>query len=156
MPVFGKRSTANLNTCTPGIVAVLNKGIERADFTVLCGHRGEAAQDAAFAGKRSTKQWPDSEHNEYPSPAADVAPWYRSDPYIDWRTDTALWAAVSVGDTIARDSIMENIKRWFALIHYLLGVGDGLGIELRSGGDWDMDFEYNDQRLIDLPHLEEV
>lgn len=156
MPKFGGRSEGRRDTCTPGLIAVLNKGIERVDYTILCGHRGREAQDQAEIQGTTTKKWPNSKHNSVPSVAVDVAPWYKVNPHLDWRTDKALWVAVRDGNAKVRDEIMENIKRWFALIHYLVGVGDGLGVKLRSGGDWDMDFQFDDHRLVDLPHLEEI
>jgi hypothetical protein len=71
-----------------------------------------------------------------------------------WDTDRELW--LSKWMKHEREAVLENIKRWFGLIHFIIGVGMGLGIELRSGGDWDRDFRYNDHRLVDLPHLELV
>lgn len=79
------------------------------DFTVVCGHRGEASQEAAFAAGKSTKHWPDSRHNTIPSTAVDLAPYP-----ADW-----------------------NDRLGFAkLAGYVLAVADELDIEVTWGGDW--------------------
>lgn len=41
------------------------------DLTVTEGHRGEAAQNAAFEAGFSKKRWPDSGHNSLPARAFD-------------------------------------------------------------------------------------
>lgn len=45
------------------------------DITVLCGHRGQADQEAAFAAGASKVHWPNSKHNSLPSRAVDLAPY---------------------------------------------------------------------------------
>ena len=37
---------------------------------------------------------------------------------------------------------------------FVEGVAVMMGIKIRCGGDWDMDHDFDDQRLIDLPHYE--
>lgn len=53
MPVFSKASKERLSTCHPDLQRVMNEAIKITDFTVLEGHRGKAAQDAAFAAGNS-------------------------------------------------------------------------------------------------------
>ena len=154
MPSFGTRSKAKLDQADPKIQLVMHRAIEIVDFAILTTYRNQADQDEAFRLKRSTKQWPHSKHNRLPSPAIDIAPWLPSTPHIDWRTDVALRDAWRVRDEIEAAKILENIKRWFATVNIILGVAHGLGIPMRSGGDWDRDFQFDDHRLIDLPHLE--
>ncbi len=36
----------------------------------------------------------------------------------------------------------------------MLAAAHDLGIELRWGGDWDRDAEFDDQTFNDLPHFE--
>jgi len=57
--------------------------VKRFDITVLCGHRGEAEQNAAYAAGNSKLKWPKSKHNKVPSEAVDIVPYP-----IDWE-DTA-------------------------------------------------------------------
>jgi peptidoglycan L-alanyl-D-glutamate endopeptidase CwlK len=97
------------------------------DLTVLCGHRGEKAQNEAFAAKKSTKRWPDSLHNRLPSPAVDVAPYP-----IDWK----------------------DAARFARLIGYIQAVADEMGIEIRCGLDWDSDGRTADETFLDFPHIE--
>lgn len=90
MPL-GKESLAKLDTCHPTIreliIAVAN-GIDQGDLayagihdmTVLCGWRGEAAQNQAVADGTSKTPWPRSAHNvivngKPRSNAVDVAPY---------------------------------------------------------------------------------
>jgi peptidoglycan L-alanyl-D-glutamate endopeptidase CwlK len=42
---------------------------------VLCGHRGQEAQDTAFKQGASKLKWPNSKHNKTPSLAVDIAPY---------------------------------------------------------------------------------
>ena len=156
MPSFGQRSIENLNTCDKRIQLVLNKAIEVIDFSVICGHRGKEAQQLAYKEHRSTKQWPDSKHNRDPSPAVDIWPYYAGQDWKNeiWLTDMAVMEAIDHMDKTKARKALETIKRWHYTIGFIIGVGHSIGIPLRSGGDWDKDFKFDDHRLIDLPHLE--
>ncbi len=156
MARFGSKSKARLSTCDPRLIVVMERCVEAVDLTILCGHRTQEAQQRALQRGRTTKRWPNSRHNAEPSTAVDFAPWLSTTPHIDWRTDVELWRHTKDGDDGEADVVLENIKRWFAIVNFIVGVGKGMGIELRSGGDWDRDFRFNDHRLIDLPHIELV
>ena len=132
MPHFGKHSKARLATCDKQLVAVANEVIKYFDHRVLHGHRGEYAQDEAFRLGNSTKPWPESKHNQEPSPALDVAPYYPHTPHIRW----------------------NNAKDFVALASYYLAIGETLGVKLRWGGDWDGDNNTYDQKFHDLGHIE--
>ena len=74
MPSFGRTSRARLDTCHPDLVRLMEAAIEETDFSILCGHRTEAEQNAlssAVTGKR----WPNSRHNPTRSEAVDIAPY---------------------------------------------------------------------------------
>ena len=130
MPFLGGRSEWRLQTCDVRLQKVLRTAIKNGpDFTVLCGWRSEADQRKAVESGRSRTPFPKSKHNKTPSLAVDVAPYP-----LDW----------------------EDIGRFRALVSYILGVGAGLGIELRSGADWDRDWKHDDHKLIDWPHIELV
>lgn len=79
MPKFSKKSEANLATCHADLQAVCRELIKQFDFSVLEGHRGEKAQNAAVAAGNSRLLWPKSKHNKQPSLAVDIAPYP-----IDW------------------------------------------------------------------------
>lgn len=79
MPKFGKRSKKELATAHPDLQRLFNAVIEKIDFAVICGHRGHADQDKAFAEGKSKLKWPNSKHNKVPSLAVDCVPWP-----LDW------------------------------------------------------------------------
>lgn len=125
MPRFSARSASRLAECHKDLQAVMNAAILETDFTILCGHRGKAEQDAAFAKGASKLRWPKSLHNTMPARAVDVAPWP-----IDW----------------------NNRARFKALAKVILAEAKSLGISLRWGGDWNSDGDDSDG--WDLPHFE--
>ena len=49
MPIFGKNSLKQLDTVHPDLRKVLEEAIKTYDFSVICGHRGEAEQNKAVA-----------------------------------------------------------------------------------------------------------
>jgi len=137
MPSFGDTSKARLLTCHHDLIVVMNSAITHGpDFSVLCGHRSTGEQQRLYAQGRTT---PGpivtqidgindlSNHNANPSTAIDIAPYP-----IDWK----------------------NTSRFMILAGYVLGVSQGLGIDLKWGGDWDGDFDNKDERFSDLPHFE--
>ncbi len=116
MPL-GNLSRLRLSTCRPELVTfveALADGIDAGecpgveDITVLCGHRGEEAQNKAFADGASKKRWPDSEHNTMPSNAVDVAPYP-----VKWKDLTSFEALRTYGLKVAqRLGIRLRIISW--------------------------------------------
>jgi peptidoglycan L-alanyl-D-glutamate endopeptidase CwlK len=125
MPKFSKRSTKELDTVHIVLQRLLKRVIERTDFTVLCGHRGQAAQDAAAAEGKSKLKFPFSRHNTSPSMAVDVAPWP-----IDWN------------DMQRFRELAEIMKEEWAA----MPEDQKLRYELVWGGDW--------KTFVDAPHFE--
>jgi len=107
---FSKRSLDNLYTCDYRIIAICNKVIKFRDFSVICGHRGQVAQDAAYRLGFTTKKWPDSNHNFEPSKAVDIIPC----PFRGW----------------------SNLNDFRTLQNFVLGVAFTMEIPLRCGGIW--------------------
>jgi len=126
---FGKRSRDALASCDRRLQDILNEAIKTHDFAVLCGFRDEFEQNKAVAEKRSTKVWPNSKHNSYPSRAVDIAPFP-----IDW-SDTA---------------------RFARLVGYIERIAFEQGKRIRWGGDWNGNGRTKDERFVDMPHLELV
>lgn len=130
---FGRHSLARLSTCHQDLQHVLTEAIATGpDFTVLCGHRGKAEQDAACAAGLSKTPFPTSRHNSLPSMAVDIAPYP-----VDW----------------------NDYDRFRALADHILLTAARLGVPLRWGGDWDGDGKTRsdgdtDERFVDLPHFE--
>ena len=127
MPAFGKSSQDKLATCDPRLQKVFNEVVKYFDCTVIEGHRGEEAQNKAFAEGKSKLKYPQGKHNKIPSLAADVLPYP-----IDWN------------DT--------NRMRYFA--GFVVGIAATMGIKLRWGCDWNQNTELKDNSFNDLPHFE--
>lgn len=131
MPKFSQASLDQLSTCDPRIQAVLDAVIGLFDFTVLEGHRGEAAQNRAYARGLSQVRWPNGRHNSIPSKAVDIAPYP-----IDWSSTEA-----------AR-------QRFCYLAGFVMSEAARQGVSLRWGGDWDGDRDTRDEHFRDLGHFE--
>lgn len=131
---WGNKSNSRLSTCHPLLIELFNRVIKRddlpCDLTIVCGHRDEAAQKAAFEGGFSKVKWPNSKHNQQPSMAVDWAPLDPETGRLDWsRAD--LWEAVG-------PLIEEEWKR--------MDPAQTNGWALSWGGRW--------ARFRDLPHVE--
>jgi peptidoglycan LD-endopeptidase CwlK len=72
---FGAKSLERLSECHPDLQKIAHELIKEMDVTVLCGHRGEKEQNAAFVNGNSKLQYPRSKHNKVPSEAMDLAPY---------------------------------------------------------------------------------
>lgn len=133
MPMFSQASFSKLSTCHPDLQTVFFEVIRSFDCTILEGFRDQEDQDKAFMEGKSQLKWPHGKHNSQPSMAVDVAPYP-----VEW----------------------QNVKRfcWFA--GYVLGIAQKLKDEgkiihaLRWGGDWNHDFDINDNKFNDLVHFE--
>lgn len=110
MPSYSDKSKARLATCEWALQQVMNEVIKYRDCSILCGTRNKIDQDLAFSKGFSTKQFPDSRHNVFPSEAVDVMAYP-----INW-TD-------------------KNAQHEFA--GYVLAVADSMGIKLKWGGHFD-------------------
>lgn len=133
MPTFGKGSLMQLATCHPRLQLVLNEAVKYYDFTVVEGHRGEAAQNAAFNARPQLSKlpWPKGNHNAIPSKAADIAPFP-----IDWK-----------------DGEKPHL-RFAMMMGVVLTCAKQLGVKVRFGMDWNRNADPRDEDFIDLPHVE--
>jgi peptidoglycan L-alanyl-D-glutamate endopeptidase CwlK len=127
MPSFSSRSQGRLDSCDKKLQAVFAEVIKHIDCSILEGTRTKETQDKYYAEGKSKFKYPGSKHNTSPSQAVDVTPYP-----IDWK----------------------DRERQTLFAGYVLGVARGMGIKLRWGGDWDMDFEVNDNKFDDFPHFE--
>lgn len=109
MPTFSRSSKEKLATCHPDLQRLMNEVIKTTDIIILCGHRGEVEQNAAFANHTSQLKWPKGKHNSMPSKAVDVAPWP-----LDWDNEPAFC------------DLAVLIKR----------VASEIGVSVEWGGDW--------------------
>ena len=127
MPKFGKRSKERLATCDERLQKVFNEVINYVDCSVLEGHRGEREQNKYFAEGKSKVQYPLGRHNAKPSRAVDVVPYP-----IDW----------------------NDRERFHLFAGFVLGIAYSMDISLRWGGDWNQNFEVDDNNFDDFPHFE--
>ena len=129
MPRFGKSSRERLTTCDDKLQDVFNEVIKYVDCSILEGHRDERKQDKYFEEGKSKVRYPMGRHNSKPSRAVDVAPYP-----IDW----------------------NDRERFHLFSGFVIGLARGMGITLRWGGDWNMNFEVDDNKFDDFPHFELV
>ena len=128
MPRFGKRSRENLATCDKKLQDVLNEVIKHVDCSVIEGHREQGRQDKLYEEGKTQLRFPNGRHNAYPSRAIDVVPYP-----IDW----------------------SDRERFTLFAGFVKGIAKGMyNIDLRRGGDWDSDWEVQDNRFDDFPHFE--
>lgn len=107
------------------------------DFTVLEGHRGEEAQNRAYAKGLSKLPWPRGKHNSSPSKAVDIAPYP-----IDW------------GDGETPLKAEATRQRFCYLAGFVMAVALQREISLRWGGDWNGNRDTRDESFRDLGHFE--
>ena len=106
---FGKKSLERLEQCHPDLQRIAHELIKEMDVSVLCGHRGEKEQNAAFVAGNSKLTWPRSKHNKLPSFAVDLAPYP-----INWK----------------------DIKRFNEMCDRIEIIAKKLGIKIRMGRDF--------------------
>ena len=124
---FGKTSKKNLESCDKRLQDVFNEVIKHVDCSVLEGSRSEERQNKLFKEGKTKVQYPNGRHNAYPSMAVDVTPYP-----VDW----------------------NDRERQTLFAGFVIGIARSMGISLRWGGDWDMDFKVMDNRFDDFPHFE--
>ena len=127
MPYFSKKSREKLSTCHEDLQKVFNEVIKYVDCSIIEGHRDERRQDRLYEEGKTKVRYPMGRHNSKPSRAVDVVPYP-----VDW----------------------NDRERFHLFSGFVLGVARGMGITLRWGGDWNMNFEVDDNKFDDFPHFE--
>jgi len=127
MARFGRKSKERLATCDKKLQKVFNEVIKYVDCSVLEGHRSKERQNKLFKEGKTKLKYPAGRHNSYPSNAVDVTPYP-----VNW----------------------SDRERQTLFAGFVMGVARGMGIKLRWGGDWNMNFEVKDNRFDDFPHFE--
>jgi len=127
MAKFGRRSKENLATCDKKLQDVLNEVIKHVDCSVIEGHRSGERQNKLFNEGKTKVKYPNGRHNANPSRAVDVVPYP-----VDW----------------------NDRERFHLFAGFVLGIAQSMGIKLRWGGDWNMNFEVDDNKFDDFPHFE--
>ena len=129
MPEFGRKSREKLATCDKKLQDVFNEVIKEVDCSILEGHRDERRQDKLYEEKKTKVRYPMGRHNSKPSRAVDVVPYP-----VDWK----------------------DRERFHLFAGFVIGVAHRMGITLRWGGDWNMNFKVSDNNFDDFPHFELV
>ena len=127
MPRFWSRLRKFLATCLEYLQDLFNEVIKHVDCSVICGHRNKQEHNESFEKKRTTVKYPNGRHNAKPSMAADVVPYP-----IDW----------------------DDRERFHLFAGFVLGIAQSMEINIRWGGDWNKNFEVDDNNFDDLPHFE--
>jgi peptidoglycan L-alanyl-D-glutamate endopeptidase CwlK len=127
MPRYSKKSKERLATCDKDLQMVFNEVIKYVDCSILEGHRGKDRQNSLYEDGKTKVRYPDGRHNAKPSRAVDVTPYP-----VNW----------------------SDRERQTLFAGFVLGVANQMGIKLRWGGDWDQDFEVQDNKFDDFPHFE--
>jgi len=156
MPKFSKSSLDKLQTCERDIVIICNEVIKFRDCKVLYGYRDEVTQNKLFnSDPPVTKaRWPQSKHNKFPSLAVDLVPWPIPE---DW--GRLPWPPASSEDMRYRARIFAQ---FYEFAGYVMATVDQfhkegkIDTDLKWGGDWNMNLDFNDQRFHDLPHFQLV
>ena len=127
MPRYSKKSKERLASCDERLQDVFNEVINYVDCSILEGHRSKERQNKLYDENRTKVKYPNGRHNSSPSKAVDVTPYP-----VDW----------------------EDRERQTLYAGFVLGLARNMGIRLRWGGEWDMDFQVMDNRFDDFPHFE--
>jgi len=124
---FGSRSRKQMENIHPDLKKVLNEVIKYVDCSVLEGYRSGERKNKLFEEGRTKVKYPNGRHNANPSRAVDVVPYP-----IDW----------------------DDRERFHLFAGFVLGIARSMGINLRWGGDWNQNFEVDDNQFDDFPHFE--
>lgn len=110
-----------IQSCDQRLQDIINKAKETNSFQVICGRRGQADQDKAYADGKSKLMFPHSKHNPFPSQAFDAVP-----IPLDWN------------DIKAFTNLADNIKQ----------TAKDLNIPITWGGDFKTFKDYDHFELI--------
>jgi len=125
---FGKKSKEKLATIHPDLQRICNELIKIMDVTVLEGVRTKDRQEELVSmGMSKTMNSKHLAQDDNYSHAVDLAPFP-----IEWK----------------------DRERFIYMQGMIRGIAQQLGIEIRSGIDWDSDGVIKDHSFFDGPHVE--
>ena len=133
MPQYSKTSLGKLEACHDDLQTIFNEVVKYFDNSIICGHRTEEKQNAAYKKGYSKLKYPKSKHNKLPSMAVDAIPFP-----ISW-------------DDHDRMRYFAGVVKGIA---WMLRERGEISHDIRWGGDWDMDTDLADNRFQDLVHFE--
>lgn len=124
---FTENSKKKLNTCHPELKRLFYEVVKHYDCTVIEGHRSEKRQAELYRTGYSQVDAGKSKHNSLPSKAIDVAPCP-----VDWKDEAS----------------------FYHFVGYVTGIARMMGINIRTGADWNGNNNLHDQSFFDLAHFE--
>ena len=127
---FSHNSRNKLATCQHDLRRLFNEVIKHVDCTIIEGLRSEERQIELFRVKKTKTL--KSKHllqKDRTSHAVDVMAYP-----IDWKD----W------------------KRNAMFVGFVRGIASQMGIKIKSGIDWDGDFDIKEHSFLDAPHFELV
>jgi peptidoglycan L-alanyl-D-glutamate endopeptidase CwlK len=146
VPKFSAQSIAQLDTCADALKRLFLEVIKDVDCTVLEGARTPEQQKLNV--EKGVSKTLDSKHIPKPGQkalAADVAPYplrWPQRPKDNSPEELTRW--------------MKESARFYLFAGWVLKTANVLGIKIRWGGDWDGDWNLEEQDFDDLPHFELV
>lgn len=151
MPRFGAASRMNRMELADSLRRLLDEAIKGPNFSIIDAARTLAEQiknvESGASQTLKSKHLPRTKgRNKGRSAAADIMPY----PAPDWDTLERGLSALKRADA------QMEVARFYALKGYIRGVAACLGIAIRTGEDWDADWQFGDHSFIDLPHVELV
>jgi hypothetical protein len=127
-----QRSLTNLAQCDPRLAEIARLASQHADFTVICGHRDNAAQQIAYDEGKSKLPPGKSKHNLTPSKAFDF-----------------IYAPFPIGGEAWGD-----IPKFKTVASALIAAAHVLDIPVRWGGTWTDNPNDPPAHLFDADHFE--
>ena len=151
MSVYSKRSVDYLDTCNGKLIELGYEVLKIHDHSVEEGFRGEEDQNGYYEEGLSQVKWPYSKHNVIPSKAVHFKPYP-----IEW-DEVLLMDWILTGNNIDKKRLQKAFRE-YSKLYFFAGIVKAKAIELgmfvRWGGDWDGDYDFNDQTFHDLLHWE--
>lgn len=104
---FGKKSKECIAQLDPRLQCLVNLMMSRQvmDFSITCGHRGEAEQNKAVADGKSKLVFPKSKHNSNPSLAYDRQPYP-----VNWDPNHESWDKLAALESECAAAIGIDVK----------------------------------------------
>lgn len=129
--ILGRTSKKRLSTCCEGwqeiMVSAANDLECPCDFGIVCGGRGEEAQNKAYNEKKSNCKWGESDHNVLRG----------DDPW-------SLGIDIAPYDADARDYVWEDELLYAALASHIMKHAAKLGYAIEWGGRYKLRNGKND------------
>lgn len=145
MPKFGRASLERRETIHSDLQKILDLTIERMDFSIVEGRRDRETQDKYFYGtpKRSHLKWPEGKHCVDPDKPRDPTEPEKAHaadiiPYPQGYNERAMMVLAGFVLAAAAELKARGETRY----------------DIRWGGDWDRDGDFDDNGLFDPWHFE--